>query len=394
MMRVSHRQLVAAQAEDNPIQAHDHNSIHGAIKTAHEKFLVKYIADGKNGLPIVYTPHFGKDQEQFLRDPDTLYWYDYGPEPWQKPQLRTRKSKSRGPFVHFWEARQLFEKSGWYHWPLTPKRVMELPANARSITAEDWREHGVGEACEHCGASEAQRWPLHRHVFAFPNQRSAHSFSNELTFELMRPIDAPFLKNGQWMVSVTSMHKPEEKRIDAIAVRHNGRRLGKLMAVAENPVDENGIPWVKDERDPKFQEEIVELQNRTGPIACSRDVYNLLSPWATKQKQEHLLVVLVDIHSELIGVALIHKGERDRVAVDPADIISAAAKQGAKGVCIVHNHPSGQAQHSPADADLTKTVREACEAANLAFMDHVVLGTGEFYSFADKKLYKQKGSRK
>jgi DNA repair protein RadC len=160
--------------------------------------------------------------------------------------------------------------------------------------------------------------------------------------------------------------------------------------IRENPVDENGIPWVKVERDPKIQEELVEIQNDFGPIAGAKDVYRLLSPWTAKQEQENLLVVLLDIHSEIKGVALIHKGERDRVSVDPADVLRPAIERGAKGLVLIHNHPSGRADHSDADADLTKAIRDACDTNSITFVDHVVIGTNEYYSFADKKLHKLK----
>lgn len=167
-------------------------------------------------------------------------------------------------------------------------------------------------------------------------------------------------------------------------------RFGGRGPANENPADENGIPWVKVERDPKLHEELIEIQHQVGPISGARSVYDLLSPWASKQDQEHLLCVLLDIHSELRGVAIIHKGARDRVSVDPADVLKPAVDRGAKGIVICHNHPSGSAEHSKADADLTKAVRDACDSLDIAFVDHVVLGMGQYYSFGDKKLTRVK----
>lgn len=280
---------------ENPVEARDHDSIPNAIKAAHEKFHAKMIADGKDGLPVVYTPNYGSEQEHFKREPYDLYW--------------SRKDKK----PHHWEARQLFKKGDWYHWPLTGKSLNTLPKGARSLTATDWgghiREAAQECACAHCSAQE-------------------------------NPVD----------------------------------------------VDEHGIPWLKVERDPKQQVEMLEIQNRVGPITGARSVYDLLEPWASRQNQENLVVVLLDIHSELRGVALVHKGSRDRVAVDPQDVLKPAIDEGAKAIVIVHNHPSGHADHSPADASLTKSMREACKAAGIKFVDHVVYGTNEYYSFADKKL--------
>jgi hypothetical protein len=159
--------------------------------------------------------------------------------------------------------------------------------------------------------------------------------------------------------------------------------------VQENPVNvTDGIPWVKTERNAEDFEEVRAVAEKVGPIKGSRDIYELMRPWAARQDKEHLCVVLLDIHSMLRGVAIIHIGQRDRVAVDPADVLKPAIERGAKGLCILHNHPSGSAQHSPADARLTKAIEKACDTNDIAFVDHVVMGSGEYYSFRDKKLHK------
>lgn len=157
----------------------------------------------------------------------------------------------------------------------------------------------------------------------------------------------------------------------------------------ENPVDvSDGIPWVKTERNAEDFQDVRAIAEKVGPIKGSRDVYELMHPWVARQDKEHLCVILLDIHSMLRGVAIIHIGQRDRVAVDPADVLKPAIERGAKGLCILHNHPSGNADHSPADANLTKAIKKACETNDIAFIDHVVMGSGEYYSFADKKLHK------
>jgi hypothetical protein len=159
----------------------------------------------------------------------------------------------------------------------------------------------------------------------------------------------------------------------------------------ENPVEiSDGIPWVKSERNAEDFKEIRAVAEKVGPITGARDVYNLMEPWTSRQDKEHLVVILLDIHSMLRGVSVVHIGTRDRVTVDPSDVLKPAIDRGAKGLAILHNHPSGAADHSTADASLTKAIKKACDANDIAFVDHVVIGEGQYYSFADKKLYKVK----
>jgi DNA repair protein RadC len=63
---------------------------------------------------------------------------------------------------------------------------------------------------------------------------------------------------------------------------------------------------------------------------------------------------------------------------------------GAEGFIVVHNHPSGKASPSDADKDLTKAISKAANLfdGDLTFIDHVIVGNGQYYSFYDKKLYR------
>jgi DNA repair protein RadC len=53
-------------------------------------------------------------------------------------------------------------------------------------------------------------------------------------------------------------------------------------------------------------------------------------------------------------------------------------------VILVHNHPSGNIR--PSDADLTVTDRIAASGLmlDLPLMDHLIVGHGQYYSFADE----------
>ncbi|MBX3121117.1 MAG: hypothetical protein KF784_18810 [Fimbriimonadaceae bacterium] len=50
---------------------------------------------------------------------------------------------------------------------------------------------------------------------------------------------------------------------------------------------------------------------------------------------------------------------------------------------IVHNHPSGDPSPSPEDRALTTRIAEAGQLLGIALLDHVVIGNGRYFSFAD-----------
>ena len=165
-------------------------------------------------------------------------------------------------------------------------------------------------------------------------------------------------------------------------------REKKVYEAAEAVVVSDGIPWIETTRDPKAFEAVLKEAKKIGVVSSAQKVYEMLSPWASKQDQECFVVILLDTHANCRGVAKIHQGGRDRVAVHIPDLMKPAIKNGATAIVVCHNHPSGSATPSDADAKLTEAVKEACESNEIVFFDHVVLGTGEYYSFDADELTK------
>jgi RadC-like JAB domain-containing protein len=125
-----------------------------------------------------------------------------------------------------------------------------------------------------------------------------------------------------------------------------------------------------------------------GPLETDRDMFRLLSAQLGKEDQEVFVVVGLDLHRNLRSYTEVARGQRDRVAVDVADVIRAVIADGPHGFVVAHNHPSGKANPSPKDKELTEHIRRAAAVAcpSVVFLDHIVVGQGEYYCFADKKL--------
>jgi len=58
----------------------------------------------------------------------------------------------------------------------------------------------------------------------------------------------------------------------------------------------------------------------------------------------------------------------------------------ASSIIICHNHPSGDPEPSTGDKEITKVLVTALEIVGIRILDHVVLGNGRFFSFADVGL--------
>lgn len=72
------------------------------------------------------------------------------------------------------------------------------------------------------------------------------------------------------------------------------------------------------------------------------------------------------------------------VEVHPREIVREALKQNAAAIILAHNHPSGISAPSMADRDVTQQVNDCCKLFNIRVLDHIVIGQGEYVSFAEK----------
>ncbi|GAO01297.1 DNA repair protein RadC [Anaeromyxobacter sp. PSR-1] len=111
-------------------------------------------------------------------------------------------------------------------------------------------------------------------------------------------------------------------------------------------------------------------------------VYELLRDVAHAER-EQFHVVLLDVRCRLIKTAKISEGSLTQCPVAPRDVLREALRVGAHGVIFAHNHPSGSADPSPEDHDLTERLRAASELVGLTARDHLIVASGGYYSFVE-----------
>jgi hypothetical protein len=182
--------------------------------------------------------------------------------------------------------------------------------------------------------------------------------------------------------------------ISALIRAHKQRGGHGAREARENPATDlqDAIPWVRVTRDPERYKEALARAQKIGPVDDAKKVYELVGPALMKEDQETFIVVLIDVRQNCRGVAEIHRGARSRVATSVLDVMRIVVAAGAEGFIVCHNHPSGKAMPSDADRSLTKAIERAAKpfAGETAFLDHVVIGAGEYFSFADNKLHRAK----
>jgi hypothetical protein len=146
-------------------------------------------------------------------------------------------------------------------------------------------------------------------------------------------------------------------------------------------------PFTRVETDQSRFNACMALAKRLGPLDSDKKLYAFLAPDLAREDQEVFVVVGLDINADLRVYSEVARGQRDRVQVSVEDILRPVLLQGCTAFAVAHNHPSGLADPSAEDGKLTDRIREASKAhPGLTFLDHLVIGQGSYYSFADRKL--------
>ena len=79
-------------------------------------------------------------------------------------------------------------------------------------------------------------------------------------------------------------------------------------------------------------------------------------------------------------------GTIDAAAVYPRVLVKRALDLNAAAIILTHNHPSGVAEPSQADKQITRRIVDAMALVDIRVLDHFVIGDGVAVSFAERGL--------
>ncbi len=94
----------------------------------------------------------------------------------------------------------------------------------------------------------------------------------------------------------------------------------------------------------------------------------------------------LDNRHRVIAFDELFRGTIDGASVYPREVVKAALRHNAAALILAHNHPSGVAEPSTADARLTERLRDALGLVDIRLLDHIVVGDGEPVSLAERGL--------
>ena len=121
-------------------------------------------------------------------------------------------------------------------------------------------------------------------------------------------------------------------------------------------------------------------------IAGPEEVFRMMYPILRDLDSEECWVIYLNNVNACIGKERLSTGGPDSTVLDSRVVLRKVFEKKASGIILVHNHPSGNAYPSPADIARTKAITGALKACEISMVDHVIIGSRNYYSFSDERL--------
>ncbi len=113
---------------------------------------------------------------------------------------------------------------------------------------------------------------------------------------------------------------------------------------------------------------------RREPLESSRAVFDRFAPVLGGLDSEQMWVMSVDACNLVRGCRQVSLGGVHACGTNPRDVLRLALADGAVGVVVVHNHPSGNPAPSMDDIVLTKRLLASADMVGLTLVDHLIVG--------------------
>jgi len=121
-------------------------------------------------------------------------------------------------------------------------------------------------------------------------------------------------------------------------------------------------------------------------IQTADDVHELLMPELRGCETERFICIQVNTKNMVTKYDLVSQGSADGTSAMPREVFRQALRDGATGVVVAHNHPSGDPEPSQADIEVTRRLAQAADLIGIRFLDHVIIGDGRHVSLRERGI--------
>lgn len=101
-------------------------------------------------------------------------------------------------------------------------------------------------------------------------------------------------------------------------------------------------------------------------------------------EHEVFLALFLDNRHRLIAVEELFHGTIDGASVYPREVVKRALYHNSAALIFAHNHPSGIAEPSAADTQITRRLQQALALLDIRVLDHIIVGDEGEVSLAER----------
>ena len=125
---------------------------------------------------------------------------------------------------------------------------------------------------------------------------------------------------------------------------------------------------------------------KQGPLSSPEQASDFLTHQLRDRQQEVFAVIYLNSRHHVIDYQELFIGTLNGANVHPREVVKSVLKANASAVILAHNHPSGVAEPSIADTNVTQKLRKSLALIDVKLLDHLVIGDGEYVSMSDRGL--------
>jgi DNA repair protein RadC len=118
------------------------------------------------------------------------------------------------------------------------------------------------------------------------------------------------------------------------------------------------------------------------PIRAPEDVAPYLRAVIGAEERETFVALGLDARQRVRFVRTVAIGSLSRVDVHPREVFRPLLRAGVHAAIVVHNHPSGVAEPSDADLELTHRLADTGRIVGIPILDHLVVTRTQSVSMA------------
>ena len=114
-----------------------------------------------------------------------------------------------------------------------------------------------------------------------------------------------------------------------------------------------------------------------------KDIYEHFLSILKDKKQEYFYTIYLDNKGHLLAKKCLFIGTINTSLIHPREIFKEAYLLSATSIICLHNHPSGDPTPSKEDINITRNLNEISIIHGIKFLDHIIIGNNNYYSFHD-----------